>query len=146
MSTPRGRLDWFRAAWSNETSATGVVTQHIHVNLEDFDAAVLEAPARCVQEGGLVAFPTETVYGIAANRDHPQAVRRLLDLRGSPDEREPEERDQKGDTALMRLESILLSASPKLAAVTAYAQRTANKSERLKDLRRGWIYGNAQEA
>lgn len=62
-------------------------TQHIQLDLEDFDAAALEAPARCVEQGGLVAFPTETVYGIAANRDNPEALRRLLELRGSPEDK-----------------------------------------------------------
>ena len=34
-----------------------------------------------------MAFPTETVYGIGAARDNPEAVRRLLELRGSPDDK-----------------------------------------------------------
>jgi tRNA threonylcarbamoyl adenosine modification protein (Sua5/YciO/YrdC/YwlC family) len=40
-----------------------------------------------VREGGLVAFPTETVYGIAARADDPAAVARLLEFRRSPAEK-----------------------------------------------------------
>ncbi|NLE64711.1 MAG: threonylcarbamoyl-AMP synthase [Elusimicrobia bacterium] len=45
---------------------------------------VLEA-ARCVHEGGLVVFPTETVYGIAADVSNPLAVKRLRDVKRRSD-------------------------------------------------------------
>ena len=38
---------------------------------------VLDEAARVLAGGGLCAFPTETVYGLAANRDLPAAVARL---------------------------------------------------------------------
>jgi protein-tyrosine phosphatase len=65
----------------------GTTTETIRLDPERFDPSALDAPARCVREGGLVAFPTETVYGIAARRDDPGAVRRLLELRGSPEDK-----------------------------------------------------------
>jgi tRNA threonylcarbamoyl adenosine modification protein (Sua5/YciO/YrdC/YwlC family) len=37
-----------------------------------------------IAKGALVAFPTETVYGIAAARDYPGAIERLVDLKGRP--------------------------------------------------------------
>lgn len=43
---------------------------------ESTDAAIQEAAA-LLREGGLVAFPTETVYGIGARADHPQAIQKL---------------------------------------------------------------------
>jgi tRNA threonylcarbamoyl adenosine modification protein (Sua5/YciO/YrdC/YwlC family) len=57
----------------------------LRVDRASFDPATLEEPARALAEGALVAFPTETVYGIAVRLDDAAAVRRLLDLRGSPD-------------------------------------------------------------
>ena len=36
--------------------------------------------------GELVALPTETVYGIAARADHPEALRRLTEVKGRPPE------------------------------------------------------------
>ncbi len=43
-------------------------------------AAILEA-ARMVHQGGLVIFPTETVYGIAADNANPQAMQRLREVK-----------------------------------------------------------------
>ncbi|MBI4885587.1 MAG: threonylcarbamoyl-AMP synthase [Acidobacteria bacterium] len=46
-------------------------------------AAILRAAA-CLRRGGLVAFPTETVYGLGAHALDPTAVRRLFDAKGRP--------------------------------------------------------------
>lgn len=40
--------------------------------------------ARVLREGGLVAFPTETVYGLGANALDARAVRRIFELKGRP--------------------------------------------------------------
>jgi L-threonylcarbamoyladenylate synthase len=40
--------------------------------------------ARVIAEGGLVAFPTETVYGIGANALDETAVRRVYEAKGRP--------------------------------------------------------------
>lgn len=40
--------------------------------------------AAVLRIGGLVAFPTETVYGLGANAAHPDAVRRLFQAKGRP--------------------------------------------------------------
>lgn len=59
-------------------------TRTFPVDREDLDPAALEEPARILADGGLVAFPTETVYGIAANADDEAAVARLRELKGRP--------------------------------------------------------------
>jgi L-threonylcarbamoyladenylate synthase len=46
--------------------------------------AALAAAARCLAEGGLVAFPTETVYGLGADATNPAAVARLYQAKGRP--------------------------------------------------------------
>lgn len=51
------------------------------------DPAALERAARVLRDGGLVALPTETVYGIAARADLPASVTRLLEVRQSPDDK-----------------------------------------------------------
>lgn len=43
--------------------------------------------ARIIDDGGLVAFPTETVYGIAVNVRDEDAVRRLYQAKGRPDDK-----------------------------------------------------------
>lgn len=40
--------------------------------------------ARCLAEGGLVAFPTETVYGLGADATNAQAIARLYQAKGRP--------------------------------------------------------------
>jgi L-threonylcarbamoyladenylate synthase len=47
------------------------------------EAAVAEA-SRCLGEGGLVAFPTETVYGLGADATNPAAIARLYQAKGRP--------------------------------------------------------------
>ncbi len=46
-------------------------------------AGVAEA-ARCLKAGGLVAFPTETVYGLGADASQAQAVTRIYEAKGRP--------------------------------------------------------------
>jgi L-threonylcarbamoyladenylate synthase len=48
------------------------------------DADVLRAAAAVVRAGGLVAFPTETVYGLGANALDPAAVARVFAAKGRP--------------------------------------------------------------
>ena len=44
----------------------------------------IERAAAILREGGLVAMPTETVYGLAANALDGAAVRRIFDAKGRP--------------------------------------------------------------
>ena len=39
---------------------------------------------RLIRAGGLVAFPTETVYGLGANALDEAAVRRIFEAKGRP--------------------------------------------------------------
>jgi len=39
---------------------------------------------RVIREGGLVAIPTETVYGLAADASNDAAVRRIFAAKGRP--------------------------------------------------------------
>jgi L-threonylcarbamoyladenylate synthase len=47
------------------------------------EAAVASA-ARCLAQGGLIAFPTETVYGLGADAANPAAIARLYQAKGRP--------------------------------------------------------------
>jgi L-threonylcarbamoyladenylate synthase len=46
--------------------------------------AATAAAARCLAQGGLIGFPTETVYGLGADASNPQAVARLYQAKGRP--------------------------------------------------------------
>lgn len=48
------------------------------------DWPAIRAAARKLEEGGLVAFPTETVYGLGADAENPQAVARIYAAKGRP--------------------------------------------------------------
>jgi len=59
-------------------------TRVIAIDPETFDGTALDPAAKALREGGIVALPTETVYGLAVNLEKPESIRRLLELRGSP--------------------------------------------------------------
>jgi L-threonylcarbamoyladenylate synthase len=44
----------------------------------------IETAAQCLKAGGLVAFPTETVYGLGADAENPQALAKLYAVKGRP--------------------------------------------------------------
>src|SRR5215469_12265438 len=48
------------------------------------DAAGIQVAARSLAEGALVAFPTETVYGLGADAGNAEAVARLYAAKGRP--------------------------------------------------------------
>lgn len=49
------------------------------------DAAGIARAAQILESGGLVAVPTETVYGLAARADSAEAVARIYAAKGRPD-------------------------------------------------------------
>ena len=49
------------------------------------DPEAIGAAAEVIRQGGLVAFPTETVYGLGANALDADAVRRIFLAKGRPD-------------------------------------------------------------
>ncbi len=48
------------------------------------DTAAIEHAARLLEQGKLVAFPTETVYGLGADASNPQAVAAIFTAKGRP--------------------------------------------------------------
>ena len=44
----------------------------------------IEKAAQILRDGGLVAFPTETVYGLGADASNPAAVRKIFAAKGRP--------------------------------------------------------------
>lgn len=62
-------------------------TRYLRLDPEHFDPRDLVPAADMIRQGGLVAIPTETVYGIAVNLDNAEAVRHVLEIRRSPAEK-----------------------------------------------------------
>lgn len=59
-------------------------TAIICIDRQKIEEEKIEAAARILAQGGLVAFPTETVYGIGANALCDEAVRRTFAAKGRP--------------------------------------------------------------
>lgn len=51
---------------------------------ENLDQATIDAAARALEQGALVAFPTETVYGLGADAENPAAVAAIYAAKGRP--------------------------------------------------------------
>lgn len=62
-------------------------TKIIQVHPEFPDTDVISQCAHVIRKGGLVIFPTETVYGIAADYSNPTAMRRLRRIKERPDDK-----------------------------------------------------------
>ena len=48
------------------------------------DSHALDVAIRILRAGGLVAFPTETVYGLGADASNPDAVKKIYAVKGRP--------------------------------------------------------------
>jgi len=59
-------------------------TRLLPVDPERPEAAPIAEAARVLRSGGLVAFPTETVYGLGANALDGASVRRIFEAKGRP--------------------------------------------------------------
>lgn len=59
-------------------------TQIVHIDPQQPDPELLAQAATLLQAGKLVAFPTETVYGLGANALDTQAVAGIFEAKGRP--------------------------------------------------------------
>ncbi len=59
-------------------------TQMIKIDKENFTVADLEEAIQIIQRGGLVAFPTETVYGLGADGLNEEAAHKIYKAKGRP--------------------------------------------------------------
>jgi L-threonylcarbamoyladenylate synthase len=60
------------------------MTKLLSVHAEHPDPAAIAEAAESIRNGGLVAFPTETVYGLGANALDVNAVGRIFTAKGRP--------------------------------------------------------------
>src|SRR5690242_14564238 len=59
-------------------------TEVLYVHVSHPEEKLLARAAHVLREGGLVAFPTETVYGLGANALDAKAVTRAFAAKGRP--------------------------------------------------------------
>jgi L-threonylcarbamoyladenylate synthase len=61
-----------------------VETEILKIDANNIDMAAIRRAAEVLKSGGLVAFPTETVYGLGANALDPEAVKNIFRAKGRP--------------------------------------------------------------
>ena len=59
-------------------------TQIKIIDKENIDNKIIKEAAKVLRDGGLVAFPTETVYGLGANALDSEAVKKIFIAKGRP--------------------------------------------------------------
>ena len=79
------------------------------------DAAVMQQAAEMIRSGLVVAYPTDTLYGLAVDPRNAGAVRRLFDLKGRP------------ETSALTLIAADLAQVREAAEMTAAAERLAGR-------------------
>lgn len=98
-------------------------TEFVTVEPESPDEETLQRAGALLRAGGLVAFPTETVYGLGADALNEAAVRRVFAAKGRP-----------GDNPLI----VHIASEEELSQVAEPDEATA---ERLRRLARRWWPG-----
>lgn len=61
-----------------------LITEKLDVSPENPEIDLVKRAANYIKKGDLVAFPTETVYGLGANALDPVAVKRIFIAKGRP--------------------------------------------------------------
>ena len=56
----------------------------LSISSPEMEKEALQVASRLLREGKLVAFPTETVYGLGADALNPKAVKRIFQAKGRP--------------------------------------------------------------
>lgn len=59
-------------------------TKVVMVDESNLDTKIVKEAGKIIREGGLVAFPTETVYGLGANALDEEAVKKIFIAKGRP--------------------------------------------------------------
>ena len=59
-------------------------TKIVKINPESIDEKIMEEAGQIIKNGGLVAFPTETVYGLGANALDEEAALKIYSAKGRP--------------------------------------------------------------
>lgn len=54
------------------------------INLDNMDSTQMQEAGDLIAAGELVAFPTETVYGLGGDALHPEAARKIYEAKGRP--------------------------------------------------------------
>ena len=87
----------------------------LRVDAQSPDPAVIREAAQMIRDGLVVAYPTDTVYGLAVDPRSDGAVRRLFELKGRP------------ESSAFTLIAAELEQVRAVAEMTAHAERLATR-------------------
>lgn len=59
-------------------------TKIVEIKKDNLNKEVLNEAGRILRSGGLVAFPTETVYGLGGDALNPESARKIYEAKGRP--------------------------------------------------------------
>lgn len=59
-------------------------TKMLRLDEENINKEIIASAAKVIKDGGLVSFPTETVYGLGANGLDEQAIAKIFKAKGRP--------------------------------------------------------------
>ncbi len=59
-------------------------TKYYRLTNQSSDKEIYQEAGRIIRAGGLVAFPTETVYGLGGDAENPLASRKIYEAKGRP--------------------------------------------------------------
>lgn len=59
-------------------------TQICRIDPANIDMDLINKAGKCISEGGLVAFPTETVYGLGGDAFNPESSKKIYAAKGRP--------------------------------------------------------------
>ena len=62
-------------------------TKVIKLNPDFPEEKLINEAAKVLKNGGLIGFPTETVYGIAANLSNKDTINRLYEIKKRPQDK-----------------------------------------------------------
>ncbi len=66
------------------SQSTTISTTHITLDPENFDESVLQPAADSIRGGGMVIFPTETVYGLGGDATNEESADKIYAAKGRP--------------------------------------------------------------
>lgn len=80
-----GNIDFFcLECYTDKSEVNTLQTEVIKIDRENMDLDVLKRAGEILKSGGLVAFPTETVYGLGGDGLHEESSRKIYEAKGRP--------------------------------------------------------------
>ena len=61
-----------------------MITKTVQIDENKIDESLIKEAGEIIKKGGLVAFPTETVYGLGGDALNPESSKKIYAAKGRP--------------------------------------------------------------